>query len=536
MQHLDEGTIHAWLDGQLPREEAQSVEAHVAECRQCADAVAEARGLIAASSRILTALDSVPGEVVPTPATFREADESQGVAPIGSAPSPAAGPASAAQRAQRRWFSGPSLAAAAVIVIAFGTVTVMRQSRKSLAPMADVSAPVSAASGPAADSALSAAASATPGRRREAPAAQTEPASSLEGRALEARERLDAPKPLDDARQLAATPPAVPAVTRAKVEQPVIAVPEAPKATDELVKDANRLELRGRAASTVISGTPAANAPVQVQTARPNAAQAQADAAANSAVAPAVRGRVTDANNTGVAGAMVRVSGTNTGVVTSSTGEFALGGLQAGSYRLTIALVGYEPATRDVTVTAGQTVTADVVLRPTSVALSDVVVTGAAAAKRAPAGAAQAKPAGQPAPVAIDTPPGAPISATQSNAVGCYELGITASAPITPNRSRFLQVPRRIALDSEIVPANAGGIWYRARDLARTNAVPDGLWRPSGPDALEIEWTYGSKTARVLVSGLAGAMMRGNVEEIDRATATGDAGAVVAIRRPCDRQ
>ena len=55
MQHLDEGMIHAWLDGQLPQDEAQQVEAHVAECRQCADAVAEARGLIAASSRILTA-------------------------------------------------------------------------------------------------------------------------------------------------------------------------------------------------------------------------------------------------------------------------------------------------------------------------------------------------------------------------------------------------------------------------------------------------------------------------------------------------
>jgi len=71
MQHLDEGTIHAWLDGQLPRDEAHQVEAHVAECRECADAVAEARGLIAASSRILTALDGVPGEVVPKQAPRR---------------------------------------------------------------------------------------------------------------------------------------------------------------------------------------------------------------------------------------------------------------------------------------------------------------------------------------------------------------------------------------------------------------------------------------------------------------------------------
>jgi hypothetical protein len=65
MQHLDEGTIHSWLDGALSADEAAQVEAHVAVCPQCAAAVAEARGFIAASSRILTALDHVPRGVVP---------------------------------------------------------------------------------------------------------------------------------------------------------------------------------------------------------------------------------------------------------------------------------------------------------------------------------------------------------------------------------------------------------------------------------------------------------------------------------------
>ncbi|HJU67068.1 MAG TPA: zf-HC2 domain-containing protein, partial [Gemmatimonadaceae bacterium] len=60
MQHLDEGTIHAWLDGALSPEEAARAEAHVESCSMCAAATAEARGLIAASSRILTALDNVP--------------------------------------------------------------------------------------------------------------------------------------------------------------------------------------------------------------------------------------------------------------------------------------------------------------------------------------------------------------------------------------------------------------------------------------------------------------------------------------------
>ena len=53
MQHLDDGTIHAWLDGALGTGDAAAVEAHVATCRACAGRVAEARGLIAASSRIL---------------------------------------------------------------------------------------------------------------------------------------------------------------------------------------------------------------------------------------------------------------------------------------------------------------------------------------------------------------------------------------------------------------------------------------------------------------------------------------------------
>lgn len=75
MQHLDEGTIHAMLDGELPFAERDAAEAHIAACAECDAAVAEARGFIAASSRILTALDSVPGGVMPAkeriaPGTF----------------------------------------------------------------------------------------------------------------------------------------------------------------------------------------------------------------------------------------------------------------------------------------------------------------------------------------------------------------------------------------------------------------------------------------------------------------------------------
>ena len=74
MQHLDEGTIHSWLDGALNAEEAARVEAHVKECAQCQAAVAEARGFIAASSRILTALDNAPRGVIPAAVPKRRLD------------------------------------------------------------------------------------------------------------------------------------------------------------------------------------------------------------------------------------------------------------------------------------------------------------------------------------------------------------------------------------------------------------------------------------------------------------------------------
>jgi putative zinc finger protein len=67
MQHLDEGTIHAWLDGALAGDEAAGVAKHVAECGDCAAMVAEARGIIAAASNIISALDSVRGGVIPMP-------------------------------------------------------------------------------------------------------------------------------------------------------------------------------------------------------------------------------------------------------------------------------------------------------------------------------------------------------------------------------------------------------------------------------------------------------------------------------------
>ena len=111
--HLDEGTIHAWLDGALDAEEESRVERHAAECETCRAAVAEARGLIAGSSRILSALDDVPSGVVPSSPAFG-----------------GAGRASGRQRPRSLWntlhFTPTRAAAAALVVVAVGTALVLR--------------------------------------------------------------------------------------------------------------------------------------------------------------------------------------------------------------------------------------------------------------------------------------------------------------------------------------------------------------------------------------------------------------------------
>ena len=103
MQHPEEGTIHAWLDGALSADEAAAVEAHVAGCSECAARVAEARGLIAAASRIVGALDVIPSGVIPAKKPVR-----------------------------RAWYMSNQLrAAAAVLIVAAGSLLVMRGGEKT---------------------------------------------------------------------------------------------------------------------------------------------------------------------------------------------------------------------------------------------------------------------------------------------------------------------------------------------------------------------------------------------------------------------
>ena len=112
-EHLDEGTIHAWLDGALTPDESARVESAAASCAECTALVAEARGLVAASSRILSSLDAVPAGVIP--GTSANVDQLAALR--------------ARQRAStRRWWQDRRIAIAASLVFVAGVSSLMLRS------------------------------------------------------------------------------------------------------------------------------------------------------------------------------------------------------------------------------------------------------------------------------------------------------------------------------------------------------------------------------------------------------------------------
>ncbi|MEO6526070.1 MAG: zf-HC2 domain-containing protein [Gemmatimonadaceae bacterium] len=124
--HPDDGTIHAWLDDALDAATAARIAAHVRDCPECAERVAEARGLIAGASRIVGALDDVPAGT--RPAWAQDATVDSG--PSGRAVpfTSAQAKASTTDASLWRWLRvTPARAAiAATLIVALG-ITMTRQ-------------------------------------------------------------------------------------------------------------------------------------------------------------------------------------------------------------------------------------------------------------------------------------------------------------------------------------------------------------------------------------------------------------------------
>ena len=117
MSPVDEGLIHAWLDGQLAGDDATRVERLVATDPAWADAAADARGVIAAGSRILGALDDVP--------RLRE-DEKMGRPEDEKVSSKTAG------YVRRVWWRSPAIRVAAGLVLAAGLARLVWPTRDAV--------------------------------------------------------------------------------------------------------------------------------------------------------------------------------------------------------------------------------------------------------------------------------------------------------------------------------------------------------------------------------------------------------------------
>ncbi|HJR35249.1 MAG TPA: TonB-dependent receptor plug domain-containing protein, partial [Gemmatimonadales bacterium] len=88
-----------------------------------------------------------------------------------------------------------------------------------------------------------------------------------------------------------------------------------------------------------------------------------------------IRGRIThEGSNQPLAG--VQVSFGSRSTQSQQDGQYVLTEVPAGRDSLRARLIGYAPAARSVTVTLGQTVTADIAMTASAVSLAEIVVTG----------------------------------------------------------------------------------------------------------------------------------------------------------------
>ena len=97
-----------------------------------------------------------------------------------------------------------------------------------------------------------------------------------------------------------------------------------------------------------------------------------------------IAGRVTDAQtNAALSGANVSIGGTTRRTVTNAQGEYRLSGVPAGTYGVSVALIGREGSTRQVRVVSGETATVNFVLGASAVTIEGLVVTATGEQARA---------------------------------------------------------------------------------------------------------------------------------------------------------
>lgn len=445
MQHLDEGLIHAWLDGALPPNEAAAAEAHAQSCEECARAVAEARGLIAASSRILVALDDVPA-VQHTAGTL-------------SLP--------AARARRRAWWrrAGIGYAAAATALLAVGTTLVWSRLSPdaALSPRAAAVVDEAAAPQPAATELLKDSASDVKG------AAAVPPAAKNAARETVADSRNVVPR---IATQRAAAKEGEQAKkTEPKEELAIDRVVPLPGAMPRPAAPPVRQPDDRKALSGV-----ATNAPKLSQTAQ-------------------VLGRVLDAaTGAPVVGAIVSIDTTRIAARTDSAGEFQLHAVPLGNQRVTVRALGFQLAQHTVAVAPSDSVQLAFTLQKSAVALEQVVATGAAVSARQEAQGVRRDAVERPQAVSGQEAARENAARLQvATVAGCYTLRAAERDKARDQDRPFLAAqPMRIQLEGESLKASRMNelVANRARTLSGT--VRAESWRMVS-DSLEITLADGDR-------------------------------------------
>ena len=390
MLHADDGTLHAYLDGELSALEVARLEAHLAECAPCRARVAEARDVVARSSRIL-ALAEPPERTAPPLHQLRHPR------PVLRLRVPLAWAAGIAAVLLGGWLAigtiGSREAVPASEVEASGALAVRLEG--DTAPAAGMPQQPRDARGAfvQSDSPVELAAKT---QAVAAPPAADSVAVAVDGRIVaEQRARTDSVRA---GRALAdAQPPAAAALA-----------PADPRPA-EFDLDSARAALGGEihaidgVAILAVRRVPGGAVVVEQEVAPGVVVHLREEAERAGRVALSARegpaqivGRVTDAT-TGAAmpNAYVAIRGTSWGAITSARGTYVIDSIPPGTYALGVRLLGYEPLeAAEARVDSGRTTVADFGMRQAALSLEAVVVSGAEASRReAAAPAANAAPA-----------------------------------------------------------------------------------------------------------------------------------------------
>jgi hypothetical protein len=362
MQHLDDGTLQAWLDGArsgLSAAERVDIARHLASCGSCAARLEELEELSRRAETLLAASDPTDEPIPAFETVLARAERGHATGGTLSMWRAAAWAASIAIALGVGWMAhglhrGADVARMAASEAKPDSVTETRVAATA-EPTPDTSARGAQTSTPASSAEQTRVADATPLQDKAASAGAATSQESAPAKPVVAavRPRPDS-SPLGEEVYPVRTVPAEPLARRMADAAPAAAPAPTPQAALEKV-------------------TMAADLPVRVR----------ADSGA-----ALVRGKVTDESGRPLSAAQVVVEGTGVGALTQQDGTFqlALDKLPADSasrqVTLTAQLIGFRPSSQKLAVREGTVASTDFRLAPQSVALNEVVVSGTAAARR----------------------------------------------------------------------------------------------------------------------------------------------------------